>query len=260
MFRNGSPRCLEIFSESAEPGRAEQVLHAKIAELSSSNKELDLYASTVAHDLQSPLTKIRAHAEWLLGEATDDRARESLRSIMESSNRMRGLIRTLLEYSRDASRAGSHESVRLEEVVREVISDLEVPIRTTGAAIELDPLPSIVASRTQMRQLFQNLLENAIKFRKNGEPPRISITSHATDLSVEITVKDNGVGFDPENAEEIFEPYKQLHDVSDTEGYGIGLALCRRIARDHGGRVIARSWPGHGAAFVLKWPACAVSL
>ncbi|HTL71285.1 MAG TPA: ATP-binding protein, partial [Candidatus Eisenbacteria bacterium] len=242
------------FQDVTEQRHAEESLNRIAAELSFSNKELENFASTAAHDLQSPLNKIHIFAERLLGESISEKGKEYLKAMMRSSSRMGSLVENLLRVSRVTSQGHERECVSLEETVVEVLADLEIPVRESGAVVETVKLPAIMANRVQMRQLFQNLIGNAIKYGKKDEPPRISISSRLTKDSLEVFIKDNGIGFDEKYSRDIFKPFKRLHGVAEYEGSGIGLALCQKITRHHGGDITVQSRPGEGSVFTLHWP------
>jgi light-regulated signal transduction histidine kinase (bacteriophytochrome) len=240
--------------DSGQESRAKRASNSIIAELTASNRELENYASSVAHDLQAPLAKIRAYAESLMQEAANEKSHEYLTSIVQSSERMTRLIRLLLTEWRVNKGGGSLEKVDLEEVMGDVLSDLKIAIQESGAVVDVIRLPSMTARRSHMHQLFQNLIENSIKYRKKTVPPRILVNGESTRHAVEVVVKDNGMGFDQKHAEDIFKPFVRLHEQADCKGDGMGLALCRKILSAQGGRVIARSRVGEGTTFVLTWP------
>lgn len=173
--------------------------------------------------------------------------------------RMRALINDLLDYSRVTTKARPFAPVALSEVLAGVLSDLQMRIEGSGAEVVATHLPTIDADTTQMRQLFQNLIANSLKFHRPGVPPRVEVaaatrTSPSGESRVEIRVSDNGIGFDMKYAERIFGIFQRLHTRAEYEGTGIGLATCRKIVERHGGTITARSTPGEGATFIVDLP------
>jgi signal transduction histidine kinase len=187
--------------------------------------------------------------------------------MQSAASRMRTLILDLLEFSRVTTRARPFVSVDLAEVGREVLCDLETRIEQTGGAVELGDLPAIDADPTQMRQLLQNLIGNALKFGREDQPsivrvygqllktrPEGAADTVSSGELYELSVEDNGVGFDQKYVDRIFNPFQRLHGRGEYEGTGIGLAICRKIAERHGGSITATSSPGQGATFVVTLP------
>jgi PAS domain S-box-containing protein len=244
-----------------ERRRAEQALRQTLVDLNNRNRELQDFAFIASHDLQEPLRKIRAfsdrlqqrHAAQLAPEARDYLDRTG-----QAAARMQTLIDDLLAYSRVVARGKPFAKVDLETVLTGVIEDLEARIESSGGRIERGPLPTLEADPTQMRQLFQNLLSNALKFRAPERAPVVRVSASQATLdgapAWELRVEDNGIGFDPKYAEKIFGPFQRLHGRQDYEGTGIGLAIVRRIAERHRGTVRAEGRPGDGAAFILLLP------
>jgi signal transduction histidine kinase len=228
-------------------------------ELARSNRELESFASVASHDLQEPLRKITAFGDRLKSQeagALSDRGRDYLERMQNAATRMQSLIEDLLAYSRVTTRGQPFVPVSLAEVTREVLSDLELRIERTGARVEVGELPTIEADPTQMRQLLQNLLSNALKFQRPGETPRIRVEGRPLNGSaaIELRVEDNGIGFDEKYLDRIFTVFQRLHGRGEYEGTGVGLAICRKIALRHGGDITARSQPGQGATFIVTLP------
>lgn len=227
-------------------------------ELVRSNRQLEEFAATVSHDLLEPLRKITAFGGLLerrAAEGLDETGRGFLERMTASAARMTTLIEDLLRFSRVFGDTSPQEPVPLGAIVRGVLSDLEARIAKTGAVIEVSALPTVRARPFQMRQLFQNLISNALKFRDKGVVPRVTIeTGHGRPGYLEVTVRDNGIGFDQKSAERIFEPFSRLHGRTEFEGSGIGLAVCRRIVLRQGGWISAQSAPGCGATFTISFP------
>ena len=255
---------------SIERKRAQDQLERTAARLSQSNRELQDFASVASHDLQEPLRKIQAFGDRLKTKCeqqlTDD-GRDYLERMLNAANRMQTLINDLLTFSRVTTKAQPFSRVDLNVIAHEVISDLEVRIEQTGGRVEVSDLPVIDADPLQMRQLLQNLIANALKFRKPDQPPVVQISaesnSHSSDgvrsLSVDgvckIFVADNGIGFDEKYLDRIFTVFQRLHGRNAYEGTGVGLAVCRRIVERHHGSITARTQPGEGATFIVTVPA-----
>lgn len=251
-----------------ERKRTEEALVLQAAELAERNRELDSFAYVASHDLQEPLRKINAFGQLLESEhrgRLDDEGRSYVDFMIEAAQRMQALIGDLLAYSRLGTQGRPISDVDLSEVVGRVISDLSMQVEAANARVEVGPLPTIRADSHQMYQLLQNLISNALKFQPPGQEPRISV--HAETRSVEtaeahrrggrvcrIEVVDNGIGLEPEYAEQIFEPFKRLNSRDRFEGTGIGLAICRKIVERHGGTITATGKPGEGTTFTIDLP------
>jgi signal transduction histidine kinase len=183
-------------------------------------------------------------------------ARDYLERMQNAATRMRRLIDDLLTFSRVSSQARPFAPVDLAQVAREVVGDLEVAIEQAGATVTVGPLPTLKADPTQMRQLLQNLLSNALKFRQDGVAPRISVVSTVDKAArrCEVRVEDNGIGFDEKYLDRLFNLFQRLHGQTKYAGTGIGLAICRKIVERHGGSLTARSTPGQGTTFLISLP------
>jgi PAS domain S-box-containing protein len=229
----------------------------RTAELERSNNELQDFAFIASHDLQEPLRKIQTFGDLVVrkySHSLDEQGQDFLRRMQNAAARMQALIEALLAYSRVATKAKPFTPVDLKLAVREALSDLELRIEDTGATVELSDLPSIEADSSQMTQLFQNLISNAIKFHRPEEPPRIKIFSRTEAGWCEIYVEDNGIGFPETHSKRIFTPFERLHGNSKYEGVGMGLAICRKIAERHGGKITVRSEVGKGSTFIVTLP------
>lgn len=238
--------------------------------LERSNRELEQYAYIASHDLQEPLRKIRTFTDMLLSKSwtgLETQPKEILQKINASAERMTVLITDLLNFSRITHETEQRSWVNINEIVRDILTDLELSIEQKGAQVLLHPLPSLVAAPLQMRQLFYNLLNNALKFTMPGRKPLIFIFSRPLSASErmqqhlaadrtyqEIIVADNGIGFEPQYAAQIFEIFKRLHDRQTYSGTGIGLALVRKIVTHHGGTIYATGNEGSGASFHIILP------
>lgn len=259
-----------ISRDISERKEAQEQLKSFASQLERSNAELQSFASVASHDLQEPLRKIQAFGDRLLakcGPQMTDQCRDYLARMQNAAERMQVLIQDLLKLSRVTSRAQPFQVCDLSEIVGAVLSDLEVAVERTGAQVKVDPLPVIDADPLQMRQLFQNLISNALKFHKPDQPPGVTIgcqIADALDYPVpgakpgdkvcRITVADNGIGFDEKFADQIFVVFQRLHTREEYEGTGIGLAVCRKITDRHGGSIAASSVIGEGATFAITLP------
>jgi two-component system CheB/CheR fusion protein len=234
-------------------------LKATNAALEQSNYDLLQFASVASHDLQEPLRKIMVFsgllAKLLPAEATADAAM-IIGKIAASSQRMKALINDILAYSRLSQNEFEVEPVPLAEILAEIVDDFEILIRDKNARIEIGTLPVVMANRGQMRQVFQNLISNALKFSCPGIPPHIRIGSeqHVNSKEVSITVVDNGIGFDTQYTEKIFALFERLNTKDQYEGSGIGLAIAKKIIDKHGGHISVHSEEGQGSTFRIALP------
>lgn len=233
------------------------------ARLLRSNKELEQFAYVASHDLQEPLRKVKAFGQLLLDECgpqLDEGGQVYVDRMQKAALRMSTLIDDLLSYSRASRGEEPLAEVDLQVVMKEVLSDLEVHLKDSGGAVQVEQLPKLQARATQMRQLVQNLVGNALKFRKQGVAPLVTVSAKRLrseqDLGPgwELSFSDNGVGFDPQHAEQIFGIFQRLYGRSEYAGTGVGLAIVQRIVENHGGYVRAEGRPGEGATFVVQLP------
>jgi light-regulated signal transduction histidine kinase (bacteriophytochrome) len=238
-------------------------LHAFAASLEQNNRDLQDFVYITAHDLQEPLNLIQAFGERLhsrYGDSLSDHGRRYLERIENTAIRMQNLIKGLLMYSRITSEAQSFVDTDLSRLVQEVLADLEVRIEQSDALVEVGDLPVLSADPLQIRQLFQNLISNALKFRRAGTQPRISISCCTQQSEINgkehcvISVKDNGIGFDAKYKNRIFSIFQRLHNRTEFEGTGIGLTICKMIAERHDGTIDADGVPGTGATFTVTLP------
>jgi signal transduction histidine kinase len=248
---------LRLEEVNEELGSVNEALEVRAAELARSNSELEQFASIASHDLQEPLRKVRTFTQQLTvidADNLSDKGHDYLERANGAAERMQKLIEDLLKFSRVATHGRPFEPLDLQEVTRDVLGDLELQVERSGAVVRVGELPTIDADPLQMRQLIQNLLSNSLKFRREGVPPEVSIDSSSTDDGVQITIKDNGIGFEPQYAGRIFRVFERLHGRSRYPGTGIGLALCRKIVERHGGRIVAEGVPDGGAKFTVSLP------
>jgi len=225
--------------------------------LSESNAALEQFAYVASHDLQEPLRTMSSYAELLTRKYTgkfDAEADRFLGFIVNASQRMSTLIQDLLEYARATTEEERPTSVALDEDLEAALTHLTQAIEESGASISHDPMPTIAVDRGQMVRLFQNLIGNALKYRKPDQIPQIHITAEQMNREWTIAIRDNGIGFDPQYASTIFAPFKRLHQPDAFPGTGVGLAISRRIVEAHGGRIWAESRPGEGAIFRFTLP------
>lgn len=261
LLENGD--LLITFHEITDLEKQGRQLKAYAEKLEFSNRELEEFAYVASHDLQEPLRKIEAFGDRLLKgyeSEFDETGRAYLERMQSASHRMRTLIRDLLDYSRIASEPRPFVSVDLSSVVDEVAADLEISFEASGGGLRHSDLPFVDADPTQMRQMFQNLISNAVKFRKPDVDPLIEITASRPSggrpgaEQVEICVKDNGIGFDDKYADQVFKIFHRLHGRTEYEGTGIGLATCRKIIDRHGGSISTSSVPGEGTIVKIVLP------
>lgn len=226
-------------------------------ELQRSNRELEDFAYIASHDLQEPLRKIQSFGNLLneeYGNTLDKEGKMYLDRMLNASNRMRTLINDLLSYSRVATKTLPFKKVNLSIIIQEVITDLETKINETKATIRVDKLPTIEADPMQIRQLFQNLLSNSLKFSRPEELPVITISSKSGKKHVSIHVQDNGIGIDPKYTYKIFTIFERLHGKNEYEGTGIGLAVVKKIIDRHNGSIHVESQPNKGTTFTIRLP------
>ena len=233
--------------------------------LECSNRELVDFAYVASHDLQEPLRKIEAFGDRLVKKyisVLPEEGQMFVSRMQSAANRMRQLINDLLSYSRVTTAAAPMQNVTLNDVLSGVLSDLQIRIEETAATVEVGDLPRIEADPMQMRQLFQNLIGNAIKFRKKDVDPIVRITAEYTEehnlpvagRAVIISIADNGIGFEHQFKEQIFVIFQRLHSRTEYEGTGIGLATCRKIVERHLGFIDAVGRPGEGSTFLMTLP------
>jgi signal transduction histidine kinase len=237
---------------------SEASLRDLLQQLERSNRDLQDFAMVASHDLQEPLRKIQMFGDRLRDECAavlPPQGHDYLRRMQSAADRGQMLIQGLLAYSRVTTKAQPPVPVALNDVARDVVSDLEARLAETGGRVEIGELPTLEADPLQMRQLLQNLIGNALKFHKPGVPPLIRLQAQEQgELGWKITVADNGIGFDEKYLDRIFKIFQRLHERTAYEGAGMGLAICRRIIERHGGEITARSAPGEGATFIITIP------
>ena len=232
-------------------------LEVLIEELKRSNAELQQFAHVSSHDLQEPLRTIASFTQLLerryKGKLDSD-ADEFMDYIVDAAIRMKILINDLLEYSRVATQGKEFQQVDTEDILNNVLKNLKTSIEENNAKITHDPLPTVTADKTQLNQVFQNLVGNAIKFKKPDEPPKIHISAQKENNEYLFSVHDNGIGMEPQYIERIFVIFQRLHTIAEYNGTGIGLSITKRILERHGGRIWVESEFGEGSTFYFTIP------
>ena len=241
----------DLEQEVAERKRAEE-------ELARSNRELQQFAYVSSHDLQEPLRMISSFVQLLerryKGKLDQD-ADEFIGFVVEGTSRMQRMIQDLLTFSRVQSRGVVFAPVDANQVFEKTVFSHQMMIKEAGAVVTKDELPTVMGDETQLSQLFQNLIDNAIKFRRAEETPKVHISAQRKGNDWEFSVQDNGIGIDPQYFDRIFIIFQRLHAREAYEGTGIGLAVCMRIVERHGGRIWVESEPGRGSIFHFTLPA-----
>ncbi len=260
MLDGNRPMFTGVIHDLTAQKQAEEQLLRYAKDLERSNRELQEFAYVSSHDLQEPLRKIRTFGSRIQEMETDNlskKGKDYLGRMLSASLRMQHLIDDLLDFSRVSTKKELFQEVDLNKVIEDALADLEILIQDHNAQVIVKPLPVIQADQTQMRQLFQNLISNAVKFKQPDSVPEVTIESRIISASegkgkdiLEIKVIDNGIGFDEKYLDRIFQIFQRL-DGRKFDGSGIGLAICRRIASKHGGDITAKSSPGKGSTFFV---------
>ncbi len=236
--------------------KARDNLERKSLDLARSNAELEQFAYVAAHDLKQPLTVAGGHINRLRrlsGDKPSPEAETSIGYALDAITRMEALITGLLTYARVGTNASDLERVDCNVIVECAAANLQVEIEKSCAVVTHDRLPTLLADRIQVIQLFQNLIANGIKFRRE-EPPRVHISAEQKEREWVISVRDNGIGIDDNHSASIFKLFQRLHQNSKYPGNGIGLATCKKIVENHGGRIWVESSPGNGSTFRFSIP------
>ncbi|WP_300532589.1 ATP-binding protein [Maricaulis sp.] len=258
----GLGSALYLASRLTEVERARREASEHAEELARINEDLKVFASAASHDLQEPLRKVESFGGRLADRYADqlgDDGQLYLDRMIDAAGRMRHLIDSLLEFSRASQRDIKHERVDLNDVLEIVLDALSEQVKRSGAVITAVDLPSVYGDAGQIRIVLQNLLGNALKYQPAGQRPEITFSAgqaeHAGRAYAEISVADNGIGFDPKYSDRIFSMFERLHSRNEYSGAGIGLATCMKIVQRHKGTLRASSQPGQGATFTLGLPA-----
>ena len=257
---NGKP-CLivGISQDITERKQMEEKLQETIHELERSNQELEQFAYVSSHDLQEPLRTIASFTQLLerryKGKLDPD-ADEFMDYIVDAAVRMKQQIQDLLEYSRITTAGGEFGQVSVDSILNQAIANLKSAIDKNNAEITYDSLPDVIADGDQLRRVFQNIIGNAIKYRKLDEPPKINISYQIDEQNNEyvFSISDNGIGIEEQYLDRIFKIFQRLHTIEDYKGTGIGLAVVKRVIERHGGRIWAESEPGKGSTFCFTIP------
>lgn len=246
---------MSLTAEEMERHIAE--LTRAVAELKRTNADLEQFAYIAAHDLQEPLRTVAGYAQ-LLGRRyrgkLDVEADELIGFLLDGTQRMQTLIQDLLAYARVGNPPAPRAPVALDEALSRALGPLAAAIREAGAEVTSGPLPVVVGDLAQLSQVLQNLIANGIRYR-SAETPRIRIAGERRGAEWVVSVRDNGIGIDPQHHERLFALFSRLHTREQYPGTGIGLALCKRIVEGHGGRIWVESAAGRGAAFFFALPA-----
>jgi signal transduction histidine kinase len=236
--------------------RAKEALAERTRELERSNADLAQFGQIVAHDLQAPLRTVGGYLDLLArraGDALDDKARQWIGRAKDDLERMHALIRDLLSYARVRTERPALEATDSDAVARQAIEGLRGPIQDAGAEVTVDGLPRVLADPTQLAQVFQNLVDNAVKFR-SGPGPKVRLTAERRADEWLFRVADDGIGIDAKDHARVFEPCIRLHARDDYAGTGLGLAICRKAVEAHGGRIGVESQKGKGSTFWFTLP------
>jgi PAS domain S-box-containing protein len=245
-----------ILRDVTERKRAEQELAQRAEELARSNAELEMFAYVASHDLQEPLRMVASYTQLLARrykEKLDAEAHEFIGFAVDGASRMQQLIQDLLSYSRLTTKGKPRNLTQSEAVCNVALENLQKSIEDSRAVVCVGPLPAVLADATQLTQLFQNLIGNAIKYR-NERKPEIRVAAKPDGDEWLFSIQDNGIGIDPQYFERIFQMFQRLHTRAEYSGTGIGLALCRKIVERHGGRIWVESQPGKGSTFLFTIP------
>lgn len=254
-----------VKEDVTERKRAEEALAESARQLERSNRELEQFAFVASHDLQEPLRKIRMFSDSLMKQKSGlpEESRDYLERMSRAAERMQQMVDGLLELSRVSTRKRDFTRVHLKRLAEEALSDLEPRVQATGGQVIIGDLPWVEGDAMQLRQLFQNMIGNALKFHKNGEQPVIRVSGEVINdgsrLVAALRVTDNGIGFEQQYEDRIFQPFQRLHGRVEYEGTGLGLAIVNKIVERHGGMIKVESVPGEGATFTICLPVKAVA-
>jgi len=255
---SGAPQYeIALFDDITERKKAEAALREAHEELKRSNAELEQFAYVASHDLQEPLRMVSSYTQLLMrryGDKLDGDAKDFTAFIVDGATRMKQLIEDLLAYSRVGTRDKNFKPVDAESSLKRALTNLRAAIQDSGATVTQDKLPTIPCDEVQLAQLFQNLIGNALKFRKPDVAPAVHVGAAEQGAEWEFMVRDNGIGIEPQYFERIFMVFQRLHDKGEYPGTGIGLAIVKKVVERHGGRIWVQSQPGAGTTFHFTMP------
>ncbi len=251
-------RSIGMVHDITERKQAEAALKDYAEQLKRSNQGLEDFAFIASHDLREPLRKIQLFGDRLQAHYSrelDEEGKDYIERMQNAAKRMQSMLDGLLTYSRISTQSSQFTKVDLPQIASDVLSDMEMSLIQTGGKVELEQLPVIEADPVQMRQLFQNLIGNALKFHRPEVPPKVRISSQpVSDNKVELIFEDNGIGFDMGCIDHLFKPFHRLLGISTYEGNGMGLAICKKIVERHNGAINVTSIPGQGSTFIVTLP------
>lgn len=240
-----------------KPKQDEIALKQTLAQLEQSNRDLTQFAYSASHDLQEPLRMMGSYLQALEGKLRgklDPQAQAFINLSLDASRRMQRLINDLLAYSRVGTRGQEFATLDANQVVDQAVANLQAAIEATGATVTRDPLPKVTADATLLMLVFQNLVANGVKFHRNGQAPLVHVACEDAGDEWRFSVRDNGIGIEPDYLDRIFVIFERLHPQDKYPGTGIGLAICKRAVERHGGRIWCRSEPGEGSTFYFTLP------
>ena len=246
-----------LVEDITERKNFEERLQQTVEELERSNRELRQFAYVSSHDLQEPLRTLAVYVQLLQKRyqgQLDERADRYIQYVHEAATRMSALITDLLAFTHVGADSGSFGWVSMDAALGKALANLERLIGESGTVVESEHLPEVEGNEGELTQLFQNLVENAIKFRRDGIPPRVNISVEQKETEWVFTVRDNGIGIEPQYYDRIFLIFQRLQRREDFPGTGMGLAICRKIVEHHHGRIWVESTPGHGSSFCFTLP------
>lgn len=235
----------------------ERLVSRRTEALERSNQELHQFAKVASHDLQEPLRAVQGFANLLMENTKgklDKDSEEFIEYIVDGTRRMQNLIQAVLQHSNIESNTKTNQATKCSLVIEDVLQDLSASIKETNAIFEIDELPEVAVERSNLEQLFLNLISNALKYRSDERPHVVIKVDTSGDMWL-FSVRDNGIGFDPKYSDKIFDMFARLHGKTQYTGTGMGLAICKRIVTSHGGTISVESEPGHGSIFLFTLPA-----
>ncbi len=253
-----------LFTDVTERVNRERQLEELVERLEASNERLEQFAYAASHDLQEPLRMVSSYLQLIerrYGDQFDEDGEEFLQFAVDGANRMREMIDGLLAYSRIETEGNPLEPVNLNLTLEDVLDDLQLRLVESNAEITVDEMPTVEGDSGQLRQVFQNLLDNAIEY-SGDDPPRVHVSAEKQSVDRDehmISVSDEGIGIDPRYSDQVFEVFESIHGQNEYGGTGIGLAICERIVERHGGEIWVESESGKGSTFSFTLPAASTS-